>query len=82
MFIPYWQQEWSDEQTDLEDEQEHAETQEPPQPPLLVLEPEEPPKQFIRFNCRCGQRVKIPGKYAGLTGKCPKCSARLQIPAE
>lgn len=39
MFIPYWQQEWSDEQTDIEDEQEHAETQEPPQPPLLVLEP-------------------------------------------
>lgn len=36
--------------------------------------------QFVRFFCECGQKVKIPAKYAGKTGKCPKCRKRLKIP--
>jgi len=35
---------------------------------------------FIRFKCLCGKKVKIPAKYAGKTGKCPACNARLKIP--
>jgi len=36
--------------------------------------------RFVRFRCQCGQRVKIPSKYVGMTGRCPKCSARMKIP--
>ncbi len=36
--------------------------------------------KFVRFFCECGQKVKIPAKYAGKTGKCPKCQKRIQIP--
>ena len=35
---------------------------------------------FIRFHCECGKRVKVPAKFAGKTGKCPKCEQRIQIP--
>jgi membrane associated rhomboid family serine protease len=35
---------------------------------------------MIRFECECGKPVKIPKKYSGRTGKCPKCKRRLDIP--
>lgn len=35
---------------------------------------------YIRFSCQCGKRIKVPTKYAGKTGKCPKCTTRVQIP--
>ena len=35
---------------------------------------------FIRFNCNCGKRCKIPAVYAGKTGKCPKCKQLIKIP--
>ena len=47
------------------------------------FERESLPKQMdgsIRFMCPCGKRVKIPAKYAGKTGKCPKCGNKLKIP--
>jgi hypothetical protein len=36
-------------------------------------------EDMLRFNCRCGQAIKVPGKYLGRTGKCPKCGARITI---
>ena len=47
--------------------------------PLAEIKP--PGQRFIRFRCRCGQKVKIASKYAGLTGRCPKCSGKLRIPS-
>jgi membrane associated rhomboid family serine protease len=50
------------------------------QPQMMPFEPQKPQDEFIRFACACGKRVKMPAKYAGKTGKCPQCSARLKIP--
>lgn len=52
----------------------------PEQPETIPLESQVPKDEFIRFACACGKRLKMPAKYAGKTGKCPKCSARLKIP--
>jgi len=38
------------------------------------------PAAVIRFKCSCGQPIKVPGEYAGRTGRCPKCSGKLKIP--
>jgi membrane associated rhomboid family serine protease len=54
----------------------------PEQPETIPLEPQTPKDEFIRFACSCGKRLKMPAKYAGKTGKCPKCNARLKIPDE
>lgn len=35
---------------------------------------------FVRFYCSCGKRCKIPIKFAGRSGKCPKCSQTIKIP--
>jgi hypothetical protein len=35
---------------------------------------------MIRFECECGKSVKVKKKYAGRTGKCPRCKRRLDIP--
>lgn len=35
---------------------------------------------FIHFQCTCGHKVKIPRKFAGLTGKCRRCGKSIQIP--
>jgi membrane associated rhomboid family serine protease len=37
-------------------------------------------QDFIRFVCPCGQKVKIPAKYAGKTGRCPRCKKQIKIP--
>jgi len=54
----------------------------PLEPPLISLgpEPAKPKDDFIRFACSCGKRLKMPSKFAGKTGKCPSCNARLRIP--
>ncbi|MBE3144264.1 MAG: rhomboid family intramembrane serine protease, partial [Planctomycetes bacterium] len=54
----------------------------PEQPEKIPLEPQIHKDEFIRFACSCGRRLKMPAKYAGKTGKCPKCNARLKIPNE
>ena len=43
-------------------------------------EPEKPRNKFIRFNCRCGKRIKVPSQYAGQTGRCPRCRRPVQVP--
>ena len=35
---------------------------------------------FIRFQCACGKSIKAPQQQAGKSGRCPKCSAKIQIP--
>ena len=37
-------------------------------------------KEYIRFYCTCGKRIKVPAKHAGRTGKCPKCSNKVTVP--
>ena len=36
---------------------------------------------IIRFYCGCGQKIKMPVKYAGRAGTCPKCGGKITIPA-
>ncbi len=40
----------------------------------------EPKPEVIRFRCHCGQKIKVPLKYSGKTGKCPGCKGRVKIP--
>ncbi len=35
----------------------------------------------IRVTCACGHAMNVPDAYAGKTGKCPKCSQSIKIPA-
>jgi len=35
---------------------------------------------FIRFECNCGQKIKVPSVYSGKKGRCPKCKVQLNIP--
>lgn len=35
---------------------------------------------FIRFVCVCGKRIKVPMKYGGKSGKCPRCKAKVNVP--
>lgn len=57
-----------------------AERAESAEPKTILLEPEPPKEEFIRFACSCGKRFKMPTKYAGKTGICPKCNLRVRIP--
>jgi membrane associated rhomboid family serine protease len=56
------------------------ETPEPAEMKTIPLEPEPPREEFIRFACSCGKRLKMPAKYAGRMGVCPKCKGRIKIP--
>jgi membrane associated rhomboid family serine protease len=55
-------------------------TTEPARPKTISLEPEPAKEEFIHFTCSCGKRIKVPVKYAGKTGRCPKCKLRVRIP--
>ncbi|MHC4680526.1 MAG: rhomboid family intramembrane serine protease [Planctomycetota bacterium] len=43
-------------------------------------EPARPKDTYIRFSCRCGQRMKAPRAQAGQIGRCPKCKTPIKIP--
>ena len=49
-------------------------------PERAVTEPEKPKDGFIRFNCQCGKRIKVPREYAGKTGRCPRCRRQVEVP--
>jgi len=34
----------------------------------------------IRFRCQCGKVVKVPARYAGRSGTCPRCGTRVRVP--
>lgn len=76
----HWQQEWGGEEGLQSGEEQQGPEKRESEREEVLFEAQEPITRFIRFQCRCGQRIKIAGKYAGLTGRCPKCSARLKIP--
>ena len=46
----------------------------------LLAEPQTQQAQFIHFKCSCGQRIKVPGKLAGKSARCPKCSGTVKVP--
>jgi len=62
------------------EEQPKPEAANPPELKTLPLAPLIPTEEFIRFACICGKHLKMPKKFAGKTGKCPKCQARVKIP--
>jgi membrane associated rhomboid family serine protease len=43
-------------------------------------EKEKAEDEFIRFSCQCGKRIKVPGEYAGRSGRCPRCKRVVQVP--
>ena len=51
------------------------------EPQKISLNPSPISDEFIRFNCICGKKVKVPNSYAGKRGKCPRCKKVLKIPA-
>jgi membrane associated rhomboid family serine protease len=73
-------------QRDLLDQPEPIATN-PPEARTISLEPKTIPleheaskEEFIRFVCTCGKKLKVPIKYAGKTGRCPKCKIRVRVP--
>ena len=46
----------------------------------ISLTSEESKKEFIRFSCTCGKKLKMPVKYADKSGKCPSCKKQIQVP--
>ena len=62
-------------QQQLEQEQEQT-----PKRPIAIEEPVKPKDPYIRFACRCGQRIKVPRAKAGQTGRCPQCKTPVRIP--
>lgn len=34
----------------------------------------------IKFKCSCGHVLSVPDKFAGKTGKCPKCQKAVKVP--
>ncbi len=45
--------------------------------PEVSAKPQDP---YIHFNCRCGQRIKVPRAKAGQVGRCPQCRTPIRIP--
>ncbi len=68
-FAP-WQRQW---------EMKEAEQTEPQ---TIPMETENHKEEFIRFNCRCGQRIKVARDHAGKIGRCPKCKEKVKVPEE
>ena len=72
---------WDSESTQVAERSSPA-----PEPiPLLSLadglpRQKEAPDEAIRLACACGKRLKVPGRYAGRSGRCPQCGCRLRIP--
>ncbi len=67
-------------QKELQEQPESIATSSPAEQETIALEPEIPKEEFIRFTCPCGKRLKMPSKYAGRMGRCPKCNARVRVP--
>jgi membrane associated rhomboid family serine protease len=67
-------------QKEMQDQPKSIATSPHPEQKTIVLEPEIPKEEFIRFTCPCGKRLKMPLQYAGRVGRCPKCNAHVRIP--
>ncbi len=53
-----------------------------PEPVQIRLPEKAPQPEMIRFYCSCGQRIKMPAKYAGRQGRCPRCKNLITVPKE
>jgi len=73
-----WENQLEDEATDAVVETPYEDKFVEPEQVAVVAE--EPKADFIRFVCSCGKRVKVPTRYAGKVGRCPRCKKRVQIP--
>lgn len=73
--IAYWQQ-------DLEDKGAESKAITEELPETIPFDSEQPADPFIRFECECGQRVKVPVTHAGKMGRCPKCQKKVKIPSD
>ena len=49
-------------------------------PEKIPLPAEPQSDEFVRFTCTCGKKLKVPVKYAGKTGKCPRCKNPVTVP--
>jgi hypothetical protein len=67
-------------QKELHKQPESTTASSPAEQKTIALEPEMSKEELIRFTCSCGKRLKMLSKYAGRTGRCPKCNARVRIP--
>jgi uncharacterized RDD family membrane protein YckC len=56
----------------------HAEPPGDLQTPVAAVP--EPLEQQIHLTCACGAKIKVSSRYAGRSGKCPRCKAALTIP--
>jgi uncharacterized RDD family membrane protein YckC len=45
-----------------------------------IAPPAKPAEQYIHVTCACGAKIKVPSRYAGRSGKCPRCKATLTMP--
>jgi len=52
----------------------------PSGPETIPAEPQKAKEQLIRFVCSCGKQIKVPAKFAGKSGRCPRCQSQLKIP--
>jgi len=52
------------------------------EPLTPVVKLEKPVDEMIRFKCSCGKQIKVASKYAGKSGKCPRCKNKIRVPAE
>jgi hypothetical protein len=34
----------------------------------------------IRLRCHCGKGINVPARYAGRSGRCPRCGSRIKVP--
>ena len=59
---------------------EHRSEPAPAPDPTPAPKPKKVDPKVIRFACICGQKIKVPIKYAGKRGKCPGCANRVEIP--
>ena len=70
----HWQAEWQGKKAVSKASVEEA-------PDTIPFDSEQLGEQFVRFECECGQRVKVPAAHAGKMGRCPKCSKQVRIPS-
>jgi membrane associated rhomboid family serine protease len=69
------------ERAEMEEEEEHLKPAVSITVPVAGAGMMKPAEDFIRFSCPCGKKIKVPIKFAGKKGKCPKCGEVVRIPA-
>jgi hypothetical protein len=66
--IAYWQQRWE------KSDREKANLKK------VLPDMEQTKEDFIRFTCKCGQKIKLARQHAGKIERCSNCSTRWKVP--